>query len=69
MAKSESKTSVVYREIWSRFAKPFTRLFLTAIFLMIIVATSSAIYPATMQQVFNHLAGEETLIKHNLLFS
>ena len=67
MAKSESKTSVVYREIWSRFAKPFTRLFIIAIFLMIIVAASSAIYPAIMQQVFNHLAGEETFIKHNFI--
>ena len=67
MPKSESKTSVVYREIWSRFAKPFTRLFIIAIFLMIIVAASSAIYPAMMQQVFNHLAGEETLIKHNFI--
>ena len=67
MAKSESKTSVVYREIWSRFAKPFTRLFIIAIFLMIIVAASSSIYPAIMQQVFNHLAGEETFIKHNFI--
>ena len=67
MAKSESKTSVVYREIWSRFAKPFTRLFIIAIFLMTIVAASSAIYPAIMQQVFNHLAGEETFIKHNFI--
>ena len=67
MAKSESKTSVVYREIWSRFAKPFTRLFIIAIFLMTIVAASSAIYPAIMQQVFNHLAGEETFIKDNFI--
>ena len=67
MAKSESKTFVVYREIWSRFAKPFTRLFIIAIFLMIIVSASSSIYPEIMQQVFNHLSGEETFIKHNFI--
>lgn len=63
-----SKTTFqVIQEIWSRFAKPFKGLFVVAILLMIVVAASGAIYPAIMQQVFNHLAGEQTIFKYNFL--
>ena len=67
MSQSTNTTFVVIQKIWRRFAKPFQGLFLAAILLMIIVAASAAIYPAMMQQVFNYLAGEETLFKHNFL--
>ena len=63
-----SKTTFqVIREIWISFAKPFKGLFVVAILLMIVVAASGAIYPAIMQQVFNHLAGEQTIFKYNFL--
>ncbi len=67
MSQLTSKTSVVIQKIWRRFAIPFKGLFSTAILLMILVAASAAIYPAIMQQVFNYLAGEETLFKQNFL--
>jgi subfamily B ATP-binding cassette protein MsbA len=34
---------------------------------MVIVAVSGAVYPAIIQQVFNHLAGEETIFQYNFL--
>ena len=67
MSQTTKTTFVVIQKIWFRFAKPFRAIFFTAIFLMIIVAASGAIYPAMMQQVFNYLAGEETLFKQNFL--
>ena len=67
MSKQENTTIAVIKEIWKRFATPFVGLFFTAIILMIIVAISGAVYPAIMQQVFNHLAGEETVFKNNFL--
>ena len=67
MTHASKTTFQVIQEIWSRFAKPFKGLFVVAIFLMIVVAASGAIYPAIMQQVFNHLAGEQTIFKYNFL--
>ncbi len=67
MSQSTNTTFLIIKKIWLRFAKPFRGLFLIAILLMIIVAASGAIYPAMMQQVFNYLAGEETLFKQNFL--
>ena len=67
MTNASKKTFEVIQEIWKGFAKPFTGLFAFAIFLMVIVAVSGAVYPAIMQQVFNHLAGEETIFQYNFL--
>ncbi len=67
MSHTANTTFVVLQKIWLKFAKPFRGLFSMAILLMIIVAASGAIYPAMMQQVFNYLAGEETLFKYNFL--
>ena len=67
MSHTANTTFVVLQKIWVKFAKPFRGLFSMAILLMIIVAASGAIYPAMMQQVFNYLAGEETLFKYNFL--
>ena len=67
MSHTANTTFVVLQKIWFKFAKPFRGLFSMAILLMIIVAASGAIYPAMMQQVFNYLAGEETLFKYNFL--
>ena len=67
MTHVSNTTFQVIQEIWSRFAKPFKGLFVVAILLMIVVAASGAIYPAIMQQVFNHLAGEQTIFKYNFL--
>ena len=67
MTNASKKTFEVIQEIWKGFAKPFTGLFAFAIFLMVIVAVSGAVYPAIIQQVFNHLAGEETIFQHNFL--
>ena len=65
MINASKKTFEVIQEIWKGFAKPFTGLFAFAIFLMVIVAVSGAVYPAIIQQVFNHLSGEETILKYN----
>lgn len=67
MTNASKKTFEVIQEIWKGFAKPFTGLFAFAIFLMVIVAVSGAVYPAIIQQVFNHLAGEETIFQYNFL--
>ena len=67
MTNASKKTFEVIQEIWKGFAKPFTSLFAFAIFLMVIVAVSGAVYPAIIQQVFNHLAGEETIFQYNFL--
>ena len=67
MTHTSKTTSQVIQEIWVRFAKPFKGLFAVAILLMIIVAASGAVYPAIMQQVFNHLAGEQTIFKYNFV--
>jgi subfamily B ATP-binding cassette protein MsbA len=67
MTNASKKTFEVIQEIWRGFAKPFTGLFAFAIFLMVIVAVSGAVYPAIIQQVFNHLAGEETIFQYNFL--
>ena len=67
MTNASKKTFEVIQEIWKGFAKPFTGLFAFAIFLMVIVAVSGAVYPAIIQQVFNHLAGEETIFQFNFL--
>ena len=67
MTNVSKKTFEVIQEIWKGFAKPFTGLFAFAIFLMVIVAVSGAVYPAIIQQVFNHLAGEETIFQYNFL--
>ncbi len=67
MTHVSNTTFQVIQEIWRRFAKPFKGLFVVAILLMIVVAASGAIYPAIMQQVFNHLAGEQTIFKYNFL--
>ena len=65
MTNASKTTFEVILEIWKGFAKPFTNLFASAIFLMVIVAVSGAVYPAIIQQVFNHLSGEETFLKYN----
>ena len=67
MTNASKKTFEVIQEIWKGFAKPFTGLFAFAIFLMVMVAVSGAVYPAIIQQVFNHLAGEETIFQYNFL--
>ena len=67
MTNASKKTFEVIQKIWKGFAKPFTSLFAFAIFLMVIVAVSGAVYPAIIQQVFNHLAGEETIFQYNFL--
>ena len=67
MTNASKKTFEVIQEIWKGFAKPFSGLFAFAIFLMVIVAVSGAVYPAIIQQVFNHLAGEETIFQYNFL--
>ena len=67
MTNASKKTFEVIQEIWKGFAKPFTSLFAFAIFLMVIVAVSGAVYPAIIQQVFNHLAGEKTIFQYNFL--
>lgn len=67
MTNASKKTFEVIQEIWKGFANPFTGLFAFAIFLMVIVAVSGAVYPAIIQQVFNHLAGEETIFQYNFL--
>ena len=67
MTNASKKTFEVIQEIWKGFAKPFTGLFAFAIFLMVIVAVSGAVYPAIIQQVFNHLAGEKTIFQYNFL--
>ncbi len=67
MTNASKKTYEVIQEIWKGFAKSFTGLFAFAIFLMVIVAVSGAVYPAIIQQVFNHLAGEETIFQYNFL--
>ena len=67
MTNASKKTFEVIQKIWKGFAKPFTSLFAFAIFLMVIVAVSGAVYPAIIQQVFNHLAGEKTIFQYNFL--
>ena len=67
MTNASKTTFEVIKEIWKSFAKPFTSLLVFAIFLMVIVAVSGAVYPAIIQQVFNHLSGEETILKHSFL--
>ena len=67
MTNASKTTFEVIQEIWKGFAKPFTSLLVFAIFLMVIVAVSGAVYPAIIQQVFNHLSGEETILKYNFL--
>ena len=67
MTNASKTTFEVIQEIWEGFAKPFTSLFAYAILLMVVVAVSGAVYPAIIQQVFNHLSGEDTILKYNFL--
>ncbi len=67
MTNASKTTFEVIQEIWEGFAKPFTSLFAYAILLMVVVAVSGAVYPAIIQQVFNHLSGEDSILKYNFL--